>query len=217
VRGTVSFWNFLPPDELDVLLRLYALVSHKTLRISKTFGIEGRQLLRPEDDYEALKEFVHAYEGTTTSEEAMHLEFQKLLKENPGLEDHLNALPKRVFSGKQHPAEGSKAVFFCFSLPALDVTKQDAGITDAAAWTDEAGLAKWYLYDLNTNKIMEEASDIIDLIRSKPDTPRYRSMEDNTLSGIRAMIEKHVKNSYFKRVQAPVGVKATLHAWMELS
>lgn len=30
-------------------------------------------------------------------------------------------------------------------------------------------------------------------------------------------IEKHIKNSYFKKVQAPVGVKANLKAWMELS
>lgn len=217
VRGTVAFWNFLPPNELDVLLRLYALVSHKTLRISKTFGIEGKQLLRPEDDYEALKEFVHAYEGTATPDEAMHLEFQKLLKDNPGLEDRLNSLPKRVFSGKQHPVEGSKAVFFCFSVPGLDATKQDAGITDAAAWTEEAGATLWYLYDLEKKQVVTEASEIIDLIRSTPDTPRHRSVEDKTLSEIRAAIEKEIKNTYFKRVQAPVGVKAALKAWMEIS
>lgn len=34
---------------------------------------------------------------------------------------------------------------------------------------------------------------------------------------IRGIVEKHIKNSYFKKVQAPVGVKATLKAWMELS
>ena len=63
MRGKVVYWNFLPPDELDELLTLYARVSHKTLRISKTFGIEGKKLLKPEDDYEALKDFTHAYEG----------------------------------------------------------------------------------------------------------------------------------------------------------
>ena len=56
LRGYVAYWNFLPPDELNVLLTLYARVTHKTLRISKTFGIEGKKLLRPEDDYEASKE-----------------------------------------------------------------------------------------------------------------------------------------------------------------
>jgi len=35
--------------------------------ISKTLGIEGKKLFRPEDDYEALKEFNHSYEGTRLS------------------------------------------------------------------------------------------------------------------------------------------------------
>ena len=60
-------------------------VTHKTLRISRTFGIEGRKLLTPEDDYEALKNFNHAYEGTPTSAEDMHLEYQRLLREFPDL------------------------------------------------------------------------------------------------------------------------------------
>jgi len=59
LRGRVAYWNFLPLDELDELLRLYGKVSHKTLRISKTFGIEGQKLLRPEDDFEALRNFNH--------------------------------------------------------------------------------------------------------------------------------------------------------------
>ncbi|MEW6034364.1 MAG: helicase-related protein [Chloroflexota bacterium] len=35
VRGAVAYWNFLPPDELEDLLKLYRKVSNKTLRISK--------------------------------------------------------------------------------------------------------------------------------------------------------------------------------------
>ena len=50
-RGKVSFWNFLPPDELNALLTLYTKVTQKTLMISKTLGIEGKKLLTPEDDY----------------------------------------------------------------------------------------------------------------------------------------------------------------------
>ena len=34
LRGEVKFWNFLPPNELDKLLNLYARVSSKTLLIS---------------------------------------------------------------------------------------------------------------------------------------------------------------------------------------
>jgi hypothetical protein len=54
----------------------------------KRFGIEGeavgkhyRGCLRPEDDYEALKEFNHTYEGYTTKLEEMHLEYQGASRE----------------------------------------------------------------------------------------------------------------------------------------
>lgn len=217
LRGTVAFWNFLPPDELDELLRLYSLVSHKTLRISRTFGIEGKQLLTPDDDYDALKDFTHAYEGAATSDEAMHLEYQRLVLDHPGLDEQLNALPKRVFSGKAHPHDGARAVFFCYSLPALDVEKQQAGITDAGAWTEEAGYTQWLLYDRAGERILDAAADIVEFIRSTPDTPRRCSLEDKTLADIRVRMEKHIKDVYFKRVQAPLGVKATLRAWMELN
>ncbi|HZR19318.1 MAG TPA: helicase-related protein [Verrucomicrobiae bacterium] len=69
--GKVIYWNFLPPEDLDDLLRLYGKVSNKTLRISKVFGIEGKKLLRPEDDYEALRDFTHNYQGVLTPLEEM--------------------------------------------------------------------------------------------------------------------------------------------------
>ena len=215
-RGTVVYWNFLPPQELDDLLRLYAKVSKKTLRISKVFGIEGKKLLRPEDDYDALKDFNHDYEGTTTTDEAIRLEYQKLLADNPDLEARLSGLPLRVFSGKEHPKPDSQAVFFCYALPAPRL-RDRAEEEDAAKWTEEAGFAKWYLYDLATQKVIDEPSEIIGLIRSTRETARHRAVEDRTLSGIRAQIDKHITQTYLRQVDAPVGVKGILKAWMELS
>ena len=52
---------------------MYEKVIHKTLLISKTLGIEGRKLLTPKDDFEALKEFNASYEGARTAVEDMHL------------------------------------------------------------------------------------------------------------------------------------------------
>src|SRR5207244_1018065 len=113
-RGKVSFWNFLPPDELNVLLTLYTKVTQKTLLISKTLGIEGKKLLTPEDDFDALKEFNHAYEGTKTAVEDMHLEFQALLQADPALDVRLKRLPGATFSGRKRPAKGARGVFFCY-------------------------------------------------------------------------------------------------------
>ncbi|MGB7591760.1 MAG: helicase-related protein [Terriglobia bacterium] len=214
IRRTVAYWNFLPPDEVDELLKLYSRVSHKVLRISKTFGIEGKKLLKPEDDYEALKDFTHAYEGTTSPIEQMRLEYQKLLKDHPDLLDRIAALPGRVFSGKAHPSTGAKAVFFCFAMPApVGKTKPEENGT----WTEEAGDTKWYLVDLANEKIADDPAEIVKLIRSTPDTPRKQDIPKQTLSEIRAKVEKHIKNTYLKQVQAPIGVRPTLKAWMELS
>lgn len=217
IRGTVGYWNFLPPEELDDLLRLYSKVSKKALRISKVFGIEGRKLLHPDDDFDALKDFNHAYEGETTTSEAMHLEFQQLIKDHPELEGQLKAMPLRIFSGKQHPAPGTRAVFFCYALPAPSAKDREGGAEDAQTWTEEAGHTKWYLFALDGEKIVDEPSEIVGLIRSKPDTPRHRAIEEKTLSEIRAAVEKHIKNTYLKQVQAPIGVKPALKCWMELS
>lgn len=208
-RGKVSFWNFLPPDELNEILTLFTKVTQKTLLISKTLGIEGRKLLTPDDDYDALKEFNHAYEGTRTAIEDMHLEYQALVQEAPELEAHLKQLPGATFSGRKRVAKGIRGVFFCYGLPALDKEKEE--------FTEEAGTVRWYLYDMDRDAVLEEPGEIIASIRSKPQTPRKCTSEEKTLVDIRGKIEKHIKNSYLKRVDAPVGVKPSLKCWMELN
>lgn len=214
LRGQVAYWNFLPPDELNELLTLYTRVSHKTLRISKMFGIEGRKLLSPDDDYEALKDFVHEYEGSATPVEQLHLEYQDLLNADPELRDRLHALPGRVFSGKRHPTPGTRAVFFCYVLPAAD---REAAQHGEIPWTEAAGLTGWYLYDLATKNITKDAAEIAAFIRSEPDTPRACSIEQAKLAEVRKEVEKHIKNTYLKSMQAPVGVRPILKAWMELN
>jgi len=208
-RGKVSFWNFLPPEELNALLSLYTRVTQKTLLISKTMGIEGKKLLTPEDDYEALKEFNQAYEGTRNAIEEMHLEYQALTQVDPELEMRLERLPGATFSGRKRPAKAARGVFFCYMLPALDKLRNE--------FTEEAGTTRWYFYDLGREHILEDPGEIVASIRSKPDTPRRCSMEQKTLIEIRSNIEKHIKNGYLKRVDAPIGVKPVLRCWMELN
>jgi hypothetical protein len=58
---------------------------------------------------------------------------------------------------------------------------------------------------------------IAEIIRSKPETKRRLKIEQPTLREIRLAIEKHIKNTYLKKVQAPVGVGPTLKCWMELN
>lgn len=208
-RGKVSFWNFLPPDELNAILTLYSKVTQKTLLISKTLGIEGKKLLTPDDDYEALKDFNHSYEGTRTATEDMHLEYQALLQADPSLEDRLTKLPGAVFSGKKKDTAGARGVFFCYALPAFDA--------EAGEFTEEAGTTRWYFYNLERDAILEEPGEIIASVRSVPETLRTCIFEEQTLISLRGKVEKHIKNTYLKRLDAPVGVKPALRCWMELN
>jgi len=209
-RGRVRFWNFLPPDDLDLLLRLYGKVSHKTLLISKTLGIEGKKLLRPEDNFDALKEFNAEYEGETTTEEELHLEYQRLLTEHEGLEDRLAGLPRAIFSGRERAAAGTEGVFFCFRLPALD--------TESGEFTLAAGTTRWYLHRIPSGDLIDDPSAIGEAIRSTPETPRVCTTDQTLLIDLRDSVLKHIKNTYLRQLDVPVTApKPSLVCWMEVN
>ena len=64
--------------------------------------------------------------------------------------------------------------------------------------------------------IVEEAAESWrDPLRARDAAPLHHRA--GTLSEIRGKIEKHIKNTFLKAMQAPIGVKPVLKAWMELN
>ena len=210
--------EFSSPDELEELLRLYKRVANKTLRISKALGVEGRKLLRPDDEYDDLKNFDEQHEGKESSDEKLHLEFQELIKNDPEIEERLRSYPSKLFSGKASPEKGAKGVFLCYALPAPRILEKDEEIdSEAERWSIEAGISEWYFVDLASGKISRDPSQIANLIRSTPETARRCQVDQAQLVEIRQKIEKEIKNTYLRRMQAPPGVKPVLKAWMEVN
>ena len=219
-RGKVSFWNFLPPNELDVLLNLYKRVAGKTLIISKALGIEHKKLLRHDDNYDELRplnimfEFEEEYLGQKSLAEEIQSDYQTLLIQNPNLLPLLKSFPLAVFSGRKQIAKGVRGVFFCFALPALDKNK--------AEFTLEAGSVRWYLYDLSDSKnpILSSDGDLNKIYKNiscKPKTPRHCNFTQTTLKEAKERVIKHIRNNYLKRIHAPIGVEPVLKCWMELN
>lgn len=205
-RNTVYFWNFLPPSELEELLSLYKSVSQKTLRISKTLGIEGKQLLTPDDDYNSLQEFNAAYEGTESKEEEMALEYQRLMQENPNYEKTVKNIPLKIYSGKN--ADAKKGFFFCYELP----SKHSDG-----SWTAPGeGFYKWYFFDSGTEEIDDQIHGIWSLIKSEKETQRIMTISEDSFTAIRKIVDSHINKSYMKAIQAPIGIKPRLVTWMQL-
>ena len=203
-RENAYYWNFLPPSELEQLLSLYKTVSQKTLRISKTFGIEGKKLLTPDDEYEALKEFNSAYEGETSADEEIALAYQELLLDNPDYEDELKELPKKIYSGKV--ASTRKGYFFCYELP----TKRADG-----SWSDGDGLYRWYCIDDEGN-VTEQIYEIWKMIKCSVDEARMLTVTEDKFSEIRKKMNSYIRKTYLKAVQAPITEKARLVTWMQL-
>jgi superfamily II DNA or RNA helicase len=215
-REKVIYWNFLPPDELETLLSIYNRVNRKTLVISRTFGIEGRKLLRPDDDFDPVKEINEQFEGQQTESEKLTLEYEQLAKDHPDLVAALPNYPLKTFSGKESPSPDTAAVFLCFRIPRPDPNTLDAK-TGEPLWTESAGDTVWLLLDLNGKVVAPEAARIANLIRSLPDTKRHCRFDHADLSKLREKAEKELSKSHLRPLQAPVGVEPVLKCWMEIN
>jgi hypothetical protein len=217
-RGTAKYWNFLPPDELNEVLSLYNKVTKKTLRISKVFGIEGKQLLTEKDDYDALKDFEHSYEGETTKTEEIKLYYQRALQIDPLLEEKLNSFPMRVYSGKEGLSNHPKGVFFCYRLP-ISIKNLDG----SNRWSLHDGNASWYYYSLETKTINEDFNYIDDIIHCEKTQPRVLKYDQNELTEILKKVKSHIINGYYKASQVPFldnegnSLDPVLLAWMEVN
>lgn len=216
LRGKIAFWNFLPPDELDELLRLFQRVTQKTLVISRTLGIEGRQLLTPDDAFDPIIEMNEQFDGTLSETEQLRLEYNQLVQAYPELAETLPNLPLKTFSGKAAPTPGAQGVFFCFRVPRPDPNLIEAE-PGQPRWSEATGFTVWVCYDLAGQRVLSEPGAIAALIRSTPDTPRHHAIEGATLVDLRKKVEKQVINDHLRPLQAPVGVTPLLKCWLELS
>jgi hypothetical protein len=199
-------------------LRLFQRVTNKALVISRTLGIEGRQLLTPDDAFEPVKELNEQVDGRLSDVELLRLEYDELVEKHPDLAAELPNLPLKVFSGKRGPQAGTRAAFFCFRIPRPDSTLVPAGDAPAEPrWSEAAGFTVWLCWHFDSKRIVTDASDIAELIRSTPDTPRHCAIEQNELTEARKSMEKKLVTDYLKTLQAPVGVSPVLKCWMEIN
>ena len=238
LQGKMYFWNFLPPDELENLLKLKKRLDGKILRINATLGIEGA-IISPDDPEMSLKEFNKDYDKVQTTEELMNLEGQKLASAHPELWQKLDKLPRRVFSGRAvadgfEPIidrEGNKVeriqpfmkpgLFFCYRMPPVigkaprDMFENKREKLDPKKHLP--GEVRWYYYDAESDEVHEELDMTWAAVRCVKDTERQVKKGVKKLTDIRKKVEKHIRNTYLRDVQAPLGSKAVLVGWVEVN
>jgi hypothetical protein len=215
VRGTVQFWNFLPPDELNELLSLFSRVTQKTLMISSTFGIESGQLLKPDDAFDVIKEMNERFDGVMSDTEKLRLEYDAMRVAHPELIEAARALPKKAFSGRK-AADGTARVFFCHRIPRPDVSMLDAE-PGQPRWSLDAGYTVWTEVTPEPSGCTHDASTIAHRIRCEPTEKRVTTIAKGSFKALREQVEKDLVKDHLRLLQAPIGVVPSLSCWMELA
>ncbi|RLB65923.1 MAG: hypothetical protein DRI90_00760, partial [Deltaproteobacteria bacterium] len=216
-RGRIVYWNFLPPEDLAKLISLMQKVSHKTFVISATMGVQTGHLLSPDEKLDDIQEY-HRFEefldGKQSTEEMLSLELKAALEADPGLAGRLAEIPDGVLSGRVRDGAAPVGVFLCYRLPGRD---REATTTDAAIWTAEAGRTAWYFAPLSSDVVEDDLGRIHEWVRCEPDEPRNVVWDRDKLLEVKARVDKHIKNTYLKKLLVPQGVDPELIAWMELN
>jgi len=197
----VYIYNFLPPQELEELLKLLKRVSGKILRINRTLGIEA-PILTPDDPNAAMKLFNEQYEQQESVVEALELELQRIALEQPAVFNSLPALPRRLFSGKRVSGNGLRGLFAAYRFP--------------PPTEDSVGELRWYFSPEDGSSILEGADAVAGLIRCDHDTPRAGHATADELKAARKEIEMQKVSRHLRDMQAGQGAKATLVCWMEV-
>jgi hypothetical protein len=148
-------------------------------------------------------------------------------------------MPKRLFSGKEAgagfgsilnqkgdeishlKANSNKGVFACFRMPTIigvaakDLT--EIKYDKAEPSKEMTNEVRWYFWDAQTQKVTETLEETWTAVRCGKETKKNIEKGVTGLASARKAIEKHIKNTYLKDVQAPIGAKPTLITWMEIN
>jgi hypothetical protein len=211
-RGKIQIRNFLPPDDIDTLLRLYNRVDNKAMMISSTLGIPGGKLLDESDQYDDVKvfqAFKDEYDGEIAPIEELRLKWLELVKSDPGIEALVDRLPDGISAAKAGSPTG---VFVCRRVPVL--TKADDGAEPT--WTMEPGAIEWTLRTPHAD--LRGATHEIDrAISSDTTTPATAFSNRAALSTALRKLERDETKRLRRDVQLPLDAPApkTL-CWMEV-
>tara|TARA_S200000501_G_scaffold142437_1_gene134488 strand:+ start:3617 stop:6802 length:3186 start_codon:yes stop_codon:yes gene_type:complete len=222
-RGKIGYWNFLPPDNLDNLINLYGKVTGKYILISKVLGIQHGHGLDSTQDMDELKEFNEEYDGFETTDESLRLILDRLIADHPEQAKKWRKMPFHTLSGKANE-EGRKGVFFCYRIPepvSLSDEEIERGVVPGWSTEDGMGESLWFFYDTEAEEILDQIgqmSEMHKIIECSTETERVISLDDETLRNIKKKVEKRIKNTIMRTLQAPVkGAKPRLVCWLNIS
>jgi hypothetical protein len=132
-------------------------------------------------------------------------------------------MPYHVISGKTNE-DGRKGVFFCYRTPEphpLSDDEIERGVIPG--WSTENGMgdSRWFFFDIETEEILDGVGlmpQMHTIIQCESDSERVVSLEDQQLRDVKKKVEKRIKNTIMRTLQAPAkGAKPRLVCWLNIS
>jgi superfamily II DNA or RNA helicase len=220
-RGKIAYWNFLPPDSLDNLINLYGKVTGKMVLISKLLGIQHGHGLDENQTMDMLRDLNEEMYTPNTTDESLKLTLDELVKNHPNEVKRWRKMPFHTLSGKS--SEGHRGVFFCYRIPGPPpMTQEEIDSGEIVKWVTEdgIGISRWFFYDLENEEILDGVGAMgvmHSIIQCEPSTERQINIARDVLKDCKKKVQKHIKNTALKALQAPIGTKPRLVCWISIS
>jgi superfamily II DNA or RNA helicase len=204
--------NVVPPDEIDAIIELVGRIEERTIKISKTLGLET-SFLRAGDGVEALKEFNAKYDGELSDADEALTRYVNLTTIAPP-DARTLALMEQIPPGAFGVWNGAdrNGIFAYFSVvPKKTATEEDKKRFASVLTRPYLAL----LYDGETKPVLDAPRVLAALQAIAPGTPSANPSDDELLKTRLKQVTNAVRNS-FRSIGLPNTLVPSLVCWMEL-
>lgn len=207
-----DIYNVLPPPEIDSILELVGRVENRTLRISKTLGLDAA-FFKSTDRAGNLIEFNGLYEGEMTgADRALADWLRQKSQPDPDLVEALKTLPPGAFGvWKNAPCDG---LFALFVLEAIEKGPNKASEADRARFGNELGHPVLALERPGLPPLLN-AGEIFDLLRGTVKGQVSGTPSDEAALNARLKALRNAVRQGFAEINLPKTIVPRLVCWME--
>ena len=204
--------NVFPPKEIEAIIELVGRIEERTIKISKTLGLET-SFLRAGDGAEALKEFNAKYDGELSeADEALNRYVALTTVAPPDAKTLalMEQIPPGAF-GVWNGAERNGIFAYYAVVPKKTAT--DADKSRFASVLTRPYLALWY--DDEPQPILDAPRVLSVLGKIAPGTKSGYPSDDESLR-VRLQKTKNAVRSSFRGINLPATLVPSLVCWIEL-
>ncbi len=204
--------NVMPPVEIEAIIELVGRIEERTIKISKTLGLET-SFLRATDSAEALKEFNADYDGELSEADEALTRFVALTTIKPPDARTLE-LMKQIPPGAFGVWDGAErdGIWAYFSV----IPKKTASEADKTRFASV--LARPYfvlLYENDAHPITDSAKILAILGKTTPGKKSANPSHDEILKERLKRATSAIRNN-FRGIGLPATLTPSLVCWMEL-